>query len=93
MLPLSRAEIEGRHPEILENLFDGKPKGVKGAKIGDDLTKLVLLGGFPEAIRRSGERRRQDWAKAYLTSVLTRDLKDIADIDKFTELPRFVRLV
>lgn len=28
-----------------------------------------------------------------MTSVLTRDLKDIADIEKLTELPRFVGLV
>lgn len=93
MLPLARAEIEGKHPDFMENLFDAKPKGIKDAQIGDELTKLLLLGGFPEAIRRSTERRRQDWAKAYLTSVLTRDLKDIANIEKLTELPRFVRLV
>jgi hypothetical protein len=31
--------------------------------------------------------------RAYLTSVLTRDLRDIADIEKLTELPKFVRLL
>ena len=51
------------------------------------------MGGFPEAIARDSERRRQDWARSYLTSVLTRDLRDIADIEKLTELPKFVRLL
>jgi hypothetical protein len=32
-------------------------------------------------------------ARSYLTSVLTRDLRDIAEIEKLTELPKFVRLL
>jgi hypothetical protein len=48
-----------------------------------------MLGGFPEAaiigvhatlkqaISRESERRRQDWSRSYLTSILTRDLRDI----------------
>lgn len=93
MLPLAKAEVEGRTPSFLERLFDGKLQGQKEAIIGDDLIELVLRGGFPEAISRDSERRRQDWARSYLTSILTRDLRDIADVEKLTELPKFVRLL
>jgi len=93
MLPLARAEIEGKTPTFLERLFAGKLQGDRAAVLGDDLVRLVLLGGFPEAISRESERRRQDWARSYLTSVLTRDLRDIAEIEKLTELPKFVRLL
>lgn len=93
MLPLARAEIEGRTPTFLDRLFGGALEAGRNAIVGDDLVRLVLLGGFPEAIRRESERRRQDWARSYLTSVLTRDLKDIAEIEKLTELPKFVRLL
>lgn len=93
MLPLSRAEIEDRTPSFLERLFDGNLQSQPKAVIGDDLVQLVLLGGFPEAITRERERRRQDWARSYLTSVLTRDLRDIAEVEKLTELPKFVRLL
>lgn len=93
MLPLARAEVTGKTPQFLERLFDGKLRGDEAAIVGDDLVKLVLVGGFPEAISRDSERRRQDWARSYLTSVLTRDLRDIADIEKLTELPKFVRLL
>jgi predicted AAA+ superfamily ATPase len=93
MLPLARAEIEGRTPTFLEGLFEGALKSQPDAIVGDDLVRLVLLGGFPEAISRVSERRRQDWARSYLTSILTRDLRDIADVEKLTELPRFVRLL
>ena len=93
MLPLARAEIAGMEPSFLERLFDGKFRGDRGAILGDDLVELVLCGGFPEAIARETERRRQDWARSYLTSILTRDLRDIADVEKLTELPKFVRLL
>lgn len=93
MLPLARAEVEGRTPTFLEQLFEGTLEGQRSATIGDDLVRLVLEGGFPEAISRENERRRQDWARSYLTSILTRDLRDIADIEKLTELPKFVRLL
>jgi hypothetical protein len=93
MLPLARAEITGKTPTFLERLFAGKLQRNREAIIGDDLVQLTLLGGFPEAVSRTSERRRQDWARSYLTSVLTRDLRDIAEIEKLTELPKFVRLL
>jgi len=93
MLPLARAEIEGRPSTFLERLFEGKPQSQRDAIVGDDLVQLVLLGGFPEAISRESERRRQDWLRSYLTSILTRDLRDIAEVEKLTELPKFVRLL
>ena len=93
MLPLSHAEIVGARPTFLERLFAGALEGDKQAIVGDDLVQLALMGGFPEAIARETERRRQDWARSYLTSVLTRDLRDIAEIEKLTELPKFVRLL
>jgi predicted AAA+ superfamily ATPase len=93
MLPLARVEIEGGTSTFLSRLFEGKLQGDREAIVGDDLLRLVLLGGFPEAIVRESERRRQDWARSYLTSVLTRDLRDIADVEKLTELPKFVRLL
>ncbi|BAP88729.1 ATPase (AAA+ superfamily)-like protein [Burkholderiales bacterium GJ-E10] len=93
MLPLAKAEIEGRRPTFLERLFDGKLQSQSDAIVGDDLVQLALLGGFPESISRDSERRRQDWLRSYLTSILTRDLRDIADVEKLTELPKFVRLL
>ena len=93
MLPLARAEVEGATSTFLNRLFEGKLQGDRAAIVGDGLVRLVLLGGFPEAIARESERRRQDWVRAYLTSVLTRDLRDIADVEKLTDLPKFVRLL
>lgn len=93
MLPLAKAEIEGQTPTFLERLFEGKLQNQRKTIVGDELVELVLLGGFPEAICRDTERRRQDWLRSYLTSILMRDLRDIADVEKLTEFPKFVRLL
>jgi predicted AAA+ superfamily ATPase len=93
MLSLAHTEVLGRRSSFLKHLFEGHLKADKHAIVGDDLIRLVLSGGFPEVLGRESERRQQDWMRAYLTSVLTRDLSDIADIEKLTELPKFVRLL
>ena len=93
MLPLARSEITGQTPTFLERLFTGNLQGTREEIVGDDLVRIVLAGGFPEAIARESERRRQAWARSWLTSVLTRDLRDIAEIQKLSELPKFVRLL
>ncbi len=42
---------------------------------------------------RPTERRRRDWARSYLASILTRNLREIADIERMADLPRFVSLL
>lgn len=93
MYPPAMAEIEGRTPAFLERLFEGNLQNLRNAIVGDDLMRVVLAGGFPEAIARESERRRRDLAKSYLASILSRDLRDIADVEKLTELPKFVRML
>lgn len=56
MLPLARAEIENVTPTFLERLFDGNLALNGTSIVGDDLVRLVLLGGYPEAIVRDSER-------------------------------------
>jgi len=93
LLPLAQAEILGRKPSFLEGLYAGNLQRPKDLIIGDELIRVVLAGGYPEAVSRASERRRQDWIRSYLTSVLTRDLRDIAEIEKLSDLPKFVRLL
>ena len=93
MLPLTHAEIAGTVPTFLDRLFAGELRSNGKATVGDDLIQIALAGGFPEALARTSERRRQVWARSWLASVLTRDLRDIAEIDRLSELPKFVRLL
>ena len=86
-----RAEVEGPTPIFLESLFAGKLHSQRDTVPGDDLAQHVRFRGFPKAIRRDSERQRQASSIFGLTSVLTRDLRDIADIEKLTEFPKYAR--
>ena len=46
MLPLARAEIEDVSSTFLDRLFDGSLKSVGNPIVGDELIRLVLLGGL-----------------------------------------------
>ncbi len=93
LLPLSRAEIKGRASSFLDELYACDISTPHTAVLGDALVDFVLAGGFPEALNRPSPERRRAWARAYLESVLTRDLRDIAEVERLTELPHFVRML
>lgn len=93
MLPLAQAERLSKPISFLDGLFAGKPPRPADTRTGRDLIDIVLKGGFPEALARASERRRQDWLRSYLTSILTRDVRDIANVDNLVDLPKFVRLL
>jgi hypothetical protein len=50
--PLSRAEIRGKKPGFLKAAFDSKLGKPAGPMIGKDLVQAVLIGGYPEMLRR-----------------------------------------
>lgn len=91
LLPLSQSEIEGRTQNWLDSVFAGRLPQPGSASRVDDLVGRVLRGGYPEALSRSTARRRMAWARQYLDAIVTRDVRDVAGIEKLEELPRFLR--
>src|SRR3972149_1436701 len=47
----------------------------------------VLRGGFPEAVAMGSAERRSAWFDAYLTTILGRDVRDLANIEGLTGWP------
>jgi predicted AAA+ superfamily ATPase len=86
LMPISRAEIEGKRPTFLEAAFAGKLVKPGSAIIGGDLVQAVLVGGYPEMLRRESPRRRQAWARDYAKAIVQRDVRDIAEVDKLDRL-------
>ncbi|MDP2958914.1 MAG: ATP-binding protein [Longimicrobiales bacterium] len=93
LLPLARGEIIGGEPSFLSALFEGTLLSPARPLLGDALVEGVLTGGYPEAVARDTEERRRAWSRAYLESVLSRDLRDIADVERLTDFARFARLL
>ncbi len=85
--PFSQAEIEGAPGRTIDWLFDAsaRPPDTQ-ATTKAALVERVTRGGFPEAVRRRGDRR-QEWLAAYLNAIVQRDLRDLANIERLAEIP------
>jgi predicted nucleotidyltransferase len=53
----------------------------------------VIAGGFPEAVARAAGERRDAWFRSYIASLLQRDVRDMANIEGLTDLPRLLGLL
>src|SRR6266545_3481419 len=91
LLPLARAEIRGRRPAFLERAFAGHLVKPSEHLIGEDLVQAVLMGGYPEMLRREEPGRRKAWAQDYVKAIVRRDVRDIADINRLDHMPRLLQ--
>lgn len=91
--PLSQGEIGKRKETFIDTVF-GKsfPKTVRGIKRSDLINRMVS-GGYPEVISRQLKKRRDSWFQSYITSILQRDVRDLADIEGLKELPNLLALL
>ena len=93
LLPLSRAEIRGKRPNFLKAAFNGGPAKPAETMVGAQLIQAVLIGGYPEMLRRKDPKRRQTWARDYVRAILQRDVRDIAQIEKLGQMPRLLQVL
>lgn len=92
--PLSQSEIDGRTGNLVDALFaDELLKLDAGATSEADLAARIRRGGFPEAVAMEGPERRAAWFDSYITTLLQRDVRDLAQIEKLPRLPDLARLL
>jgi uncharacterized protein len=93
LLPLSQAEIHRRKPRFLRAAFDGKTGRCGDAMTGRQLVDAVLIGGYPEMLRRKQLERRRAWARDYVRAIVQRDVRDIAEVEKLAQMPRLLQVL
>jgi len=96
LLPLSNAEIAGREPDFLERAqVRDWPAQARADTLGagDALVAHVLAGGYPEMRSRATPRRRQAWAQAYLSTLVERDIQDVARIEEAARIPQLMAIL
>jgi hypothetical protein len=93
--PLSQGELGGRREGFIDALFSAGKPGLFGPsdETRAGLIERALRGGFPEAVARRDPARRGAWFRSYLTALLERDVRDLAQIEGLTSLPRLLSLL
>ena len=92
LLPLSQGELHGQRERFLDGVF---AESLPALQPGDaiDLKGAVLAGAYPEVIQRPAGKRRDAWFAAYITALLQRDVRDLANIEGLTDMPRLLSLL
>lgn len=92
--PLSQGEIEGEKEGFIDALFEpasSMPSFRPTART--NLWERIAAGGYPEPLSRPRPERRQAWVSSYLTMIIERDVRDLANIEGATQLPRLLSLL
>ena len=92
--PLSQGELVGRRERFIDVLF-AKAK-IDAGVAGESRAQIIeraLRGGFPEAVARRDPERRRAWFRAYVTTMIERDVRDLAQIEGLTDLPRLLNVL
>jgi len=96
LYPLSQGEIAGVQEDFISTLFqkDFAPKKAGATSLTKEtLLEAVSLGGYPEVLSRSNPKRRAAWFDSYITTLVERDMRDIANIQDVSGLIRLLRLL
>ncbi len=92
--PLSQGELAGAKETFIDRLFEGDSFGAGPAgPMEPPLSERLVRGGFPEAVARPEAVRREAWFDAYVTTLLQRDVRDLANIEGLTAMPRLLMLL
>ncbi len=91
--PLAQSEINKVEDNFIDVLFAGNFRPDYKEQKTNDLASRILTGGYPEMLLRKERERQNAWFKSYITTILQRDVRDIANIEKLSELPRLLSLL
>jgi predicted AAA+ superfamily ATPase len=95
--PLSQGELANSTEGFIDALF-GEPSAERLHDFAAPDNRAALLGrivrgGYPEVVLRTETARRAAWFGSYITTILQRDVRDLAHIEGLTSLPRLLALL
>lgn len=93
LFPLSAGELSGHSERFVPLLFDGTVGQTRLRRDNVDLTAALVRGGYPEILQRSSDERRSAWFAAYISTILQRDVRDLAQVDGLHALPNLLKLL
>jgi predicted AAA+ superfamily ATPase len=89
--PLAQCELEDAAPTFIDACFEGRPDRLRPPRVDRRaLLRAAVRGGYPEVIARQSADGRRRWFDAYLSTLLQRDLRDLAAIERIAEVPRLL---
>jgi len=93
LFPFSAGEINGVSETIIGRLFGADFARWKRKSSNLSLIERVVRGGYPQAVEREDGARRSSWFASYISTLLQRDVRDLARVDALHALPNLLKLL
>jgi predicted AAA+ superfamily ATPase len=93
--PLSQGEIDGTSDGFVDAAFASGPdlRADAATLRRKEYLARATRGGYPEALHREMPRRRERFFDSYLADLIARDVKQVADIARSSDMRRLVSLL
>lgn len=91
LFPFSAGELDGKREGFLARVFSGSPGRRPFGEAG--IAPRLVRGGYPEAVRRTGDDRRTAWFASYVSTLLNRDVRDLARVEALHALPNLLKIL
>jgi len=101
LAPLSQGEIRRVREGFVDAVFTGDTSalaattggvGSRGAESRDEVIAAALVGGYPR-VQALGFERRAAWFRSYVTTLLDRDVRDLAQVADLAPMPQLLGLL
>lgn len=93
LFPFSAGELAGVREGFLHRLFAGTIGKSKLRPAREHIAARLTRGGYPEATQRQDTERRSAWFASYISTILQRDVRDLARVDALHTLPNLLKLL
>lgn len=93
LFPFSAGELAGNVEGFLPRLFAGAIAQRNPPLVREDMAVRLTRGGYPEATQREADDRRAAWFASYISTILQRDVRDLARVDALQSLPNLLKLL
>ncbi|MBZ6257877.1 ATP-binding protein [Streptomyces olivaceus] len=92
--PFSQGELHGGADCFIDAAFAVGPGLSRTSALRKrDYLDRAVIGGFPEAVRRRTPRRRTAFFNSYLSTLIERDVLELASIERHGELLKLIGLL
>jgi uncharacterized protein len=90
---LSQGELDESAEVFIDAMFAAEsPRQRKPGESRAETIRRACLGGYPEMRQRTKPDRRRAWFNSYIATIIQRDVREIANIENVTALPRLLAL-
>ena len=92
LYPLSQAELAHHESGFLDIVFSGTLARQTVSRLGVELARRIVDGGYPAALLRPTGRRRATWYRDYIDALVQRDVRELAAVNALDVLPKLLGL-